>query len=43
MLAGAVVSMALVSAGSTVAQDVLPFPDPPTGGKVGATMQQSVH
>lgn len=26
-----------------VAQDVLPFPDPPMGGKVGPTMQQSVH
>lgn len=25
------------------AQDVLPFPDPPMGGKVGPTMQQSVH
>ena len=25
------------------AQDVLPFPDPPMGGKVGPTMQESVH
>ena len=24
-------------------QDVLPFPDPPMGGKVGPTMQESVH
>ena len=25
------------------AQDVLPFPAPPMGGKVGPTMQESVH
>jgi hypothetical protein len=25
------------------AQDSLPFPDPPMGGKVGPTMQESVH
>ncbi|TWU27970.1 arylsulfatase [Novipirellula artificiosorum] len=25
------------------AQDILPFPDPPMGGRVGPTMQQSVH
>jgi len=25
------------------AQDVLPFPAPPMGGKVGPTMQDSVH
>ncbi|MCP5519846.1 MAG: arylsulfatase [Verrucomicrobiales bacterium] len=25
------------------AQDFLPFPDPPMGGKVGPTMQESVH
>ena len=25
------------------AQDVLPFPDPPMGGKAGPTMQESVH
>jgi len=24
-------------------QEILPFPDPPMGGKVGPTMQQSVH
>ena len=28
---------------SVVAQDVLPFPTPPMGGKVGPTMQESVH
>jgi len=25
------------------AQNTLPFPEPPMGGKVGPTMQQSVH
>ena len=25
------------------AQEVLPFPSPPMGGKVGPTMQESVH
>ena len=29
--------------GAAVAQDVLPFPTPPMGGKVGPTMQESVH
>ena len=33
----------LLSARSANAQDVLPFPTPPMGGKVGATMQESVH
>jgi len=28
---------------SAQAQDVLPFPTPPMGGKVGPTMQESVH
>jgi arylsulfatase A-like enzyme len=28
---------------SAQAQDALPFPDPPMGGKVGPTMQESVH
>jgi arylsulfatase len=28
---------------SAQAQESLPFPDPPMGGKVGATMQESVH
>jgi hypothetical protein len=26
-----------------LAQEILPFPDPPMGGKVGPTMQESVH
>jgi hypothetical protein len=29
--------------GTARAQDVLPFPTPPMGGKVGPTMQESVH
>lgn len=29
--------------GTVFSQDVLPFPNPPMGGKVGPTMQQSVH
>jgi len=33
----------LLGAGRTLAQDVLPFPSPPMGGKVGPTMQESVH
>ncbi len=33
----------LLSARSANTQDVLPFPTPPMGGKVGATMQESVH
>ncbi len=28
---------------NVLAQDVLPFPTPPMGGKVGPTMQQSTH
>jgi hypothetical protein len=28
---------------SAWAQDVLPFPEPPMGGSVGPTMQESVH
>lgn len=31
------------SFGPVAAQDVLPFPTPPMGGKVGPTMQESVH
>jgi hypothetical protein len=37
----ACLGIALSSAAS--AQEVLPFPDPPMGGKVGPTMQESVH
>ena len=33
----------IVFSGSVDAQEVLPFPDPPMGGKIGPTMQQSVH
>jgi len=33
----------LISVASVSAQEVLPFPDPPMGGKVGPTMQESVH
>jgi len=32
-----------LAAGSVSAQEVLPFPEPPMGGKVGPTMQESVH
>ena len=30
-------------ANASFAQDVLPFPTPPMGGKVGPTIQESVH
>lgn len=33
----------LMVGSSASAQDVLPFPDPPMGGEVGPTMQESVH
>ncbi len=33
----------LLPAAPLAAQDVLPFPTPPMGGKVGPTMQESVH
>lgn len=32
-----------LTAGSVMGQDVLPFPEPPMGGKVGPTIQESVH
>ncbi|WP_295541901.1 arylsulfatase [uncultured Thiohalocapsa sp.] len=32
-----------LSSGPASAQEVLPFPDPPMGGAVGPTMQESVH
>ena len=38
-----VMAAALFAAVPAWAQDVLPFPDPPMGGKVGPTMQESVH
>jgi len=36
-------TVVLLSAGFVSAQEVLPFPEPPMGGEVGPTMQQSVH
>ena len=36
-------SLALFAAVPAWAQDILPFPDPPMGGKVGPTMQESEH
>jgi arylsulfatase A-like enzyme len=33
----------VTSTTTLMAQDVLPFPEPPMGGKVGPTMQESVH
>ena len=38
-----VTNLALFAAVPAWAQDVLPFPTPPMGGKVGPTMQESVH
>ena len=39
---GVAAGMLLIASGVT-AQEVLPFPDPPMGGEVGPTMQESVH
>jgi len=36
-------ALVLLATGSSWAQEVLPFPAPPMGGKVGPTMQESVH
>ena len=33
----------LLSVSVAAAEDVLPFPTPPMGGKVGRTMQESLH
>ena len=33
----------LLTSGAATAQEELPFPSPPMGGKVGPTMQESVH
>ncbi|MFK7849257.1 MAG: sulfatase-like hydrolase/transferase, partial [Rhodothermales bacterium] len=33
----------MLFASSVAAQEVLPFPSPPMGGKVGPTMQESIH
>lgn len=38
-----VTGLCLLTALPAWAQDVLPFPTPPMGGKVGPTMQESVH
>ena len=43
MLQAALVLLLLVLAGPTAAQDELPFPSPPMGGKIGPTMQESLH
>jgi len=47
MITGLTTSLCATLAGggmmSAHAQDRLPFPDPPMGGKVGPTMQESVH
>jgi arylsulfatase len=43
MSSAALMSSLIFAAGVVVAQDVLPFPPPPMGGKVGPTMQESVH
>jgi len=43
MLRITVILLVLQWAGAVGAQDVLPFPEPPMGGKVGPTMQESVH
>ena len=39
----ALASVVLLASATASAQDVLPFPDPPMGGKVAPTMQESVH
>lgn len=38
-----VMILLMPSAGSSMAQQVQPFPTPPMGGKVAPTMQESVH
>jgi arylsulfatase len=43
LLASNLTFLLSLSAGSVMAQDVLPFPEAPMGGKVGPTMQESVH
>lgn len=39
----AVAVTVMLASGPLTAQDVLPFPSPPMGGKVGPTIQESVH
>jgi len=43
LLGTAVAPILMLFAGSVAAQETLPFPSPPMGGKVGPTMQESVH
>ena len=42
-LAVGVFAFSLFTAELVIAQEVLPFPTPPMGGKVGPSMQESVH
>lgn len=42
LLRAAAAALVLTTA-NAMAQEVLPFPDPPMGGKVGPNMQESVH
>jgi len=42
-LLAALAMLAVVPTSRVQAQDVLPFPDPPMGGTVGPTMQESEH
>ena len=43
LLLGATLAVFTLQIGPALGQEVLPFPDPPMGGKVGPTMQESVH
>jgi len=43
LISSMIIGLALLVAVPAWAQDVLPFPDPPMGGKVGPTMQESEH
>ena len=42
VILSALITILMLSAVTVIAQDVLPFPSPPMGGKVGPTMQESV-
>jgi len=43
LLLGATWALLTLQTVPALAQEVLPFPDPPMGGKVGPTLQESVH
>jgi arylsulfatase len=43
MACSALACLGMALSGRASAQEVLPFPDTPMGGKVGPTMQESVH